>query len=45
MVDLAAYETDLRTAGLRPNAVHTYVIHASQFIRWLDGDFEPGSRL
>jgi hypothetical protein len=20
------------------------VIHARQFIRWLDGDFEPGSR-
>jgi transcriptional regulator with XRE-family HTH domain len=45
MVDLDAYETDLRAAGLRPNAVHTYVIHARQFIRWLDGDFEPGSRL
>ena len=45
MADLDAYETDLRGAGLRPQAVHTYLIHASQFIRWLDGDFEPGSRL
>lgn len=44
-LDLSAYEQELRGAGLRPNAVNTYVIHASQFIRWLDGDFEPGSRL
>jgi transcriptional regulator with XRE-family HTH domain len=44
MVDLGGYEADLRDAGLRPNAVHTYVIHARQFVRWLDGDFEPGGR-
>lgn len=45
MTDLKAYELDLRAASLQPNAVHTYLTHARQFIRWLDGRFRPGSRL
>lgn len=45
MVDVDAYERELRAGSLQPNAVHTYVIHSLQFIRWLDGDFVPGGRL
>lgn len=45
MADIDAYEVELRAGSLQPNAVHTYVIHSLQFIRWLDGDFVPGSRL
>lgn len=45
IADLKAYELELRSAGLQPQAVHTYVIHADQFVRWLDGRFEPGVNL
>jgi hypothetical protein len=45
VADHRAYEADLRAARLRPKAVHTYLIHSDQFIRWLHGEFEPGIRL
>lgn len=45
IADHRAYEADLRAAKLRPKAVHTYLIHSDQFIRWLHGEFEPGLRL
>jgi hypothetical protein len=52
----AATTDDLRTqakryghmvelAGREQPTVQTYVRHAMFFIRWLDGDFEPGARL
>lgn len=43
--DLKAYELELRSARLQPQAVHTYLIHSDQFVRWLDGRFEPGVNL
>lgn len=45
VADHRAYEADLRAARLRQKAVHTYLIHSDQFIRWLTGEFEPGIRL
>jgi hypothetical protein len=45
VADHRAYEAELRAARLRDKAVHTYLIHSDQFIRWLNDDFEPGSRL
>lgn len=41
MTDVAHYRPDLRQAGLAPRSEQTYVVHASQFVRWLDGRFEP----
>ncbi len=43
--ELEAYGAELRAAHLRPRAVQTYLDHSSQFVRWLDGQFVPGSHL
>ena len=45
VADHRAYEVELRQAKLQPQAVHTYLIHSDQFLRWLSGAFDPGSRL
>lgn len=42
--ELQEYENELVASGLQRRAVQTYVVHASQFVRWLDGRFVPGSR-
>lgn len=42
--DLLEYGDYLRTAGRQPTAVQTYVVHARQFVHWLDGRFVPGAR-
>jgi predicted nucleic acid-binding protein len=39
------YSGVLRRAGLEPVTIETYERHASFFVRWLRGDFRPGSRL
>jgi hypothetical protein len=41
---LARYEREVRAAGLAPDTVKTYLQHAKQFVRWLNGDFTPGRR-
>jgi predicted nucleic acid-binding protein len=41
----ASYAQALRAAGREPSTVDTYHRHAMFFIRWLQGDFEPGRRL
>jgi hypothetical protein len=33
----------LRTAGLEQPTIDTYQRHALLFVRWLEGDFDPGS--
>jgi hypothetical protein len=43
--DVAAYAQWLDGAGLSQAAIDTYVRHADFFVRWLDGEFEPGARL
>jgi predicted nucleic acid-binding protein len=42
--DVLAYEAQLVEAGLGDATVATYVRHARFFIRWLEGEFEPGAR-
>lgn len=42
--DLRAYDDYLRAAGRQPTAVQTYVVHARQFVHWLDARFIPGAR-
>lgn len=39
---LAAFERDLREAGLSENTVHTYVDRSERFLRYLTGDYRPG---
>jgi hypothetical protein len=43
--DLIAYQSELERARLQPMAVMTYMMHSRQFVRWLDGRFEPGVNL
>lgn len=43
--DALAYEAALVEAGLGRPTIATYVRHARSFIRWLDGEFAPGTRV
>jgi predicted nucleic acid-binding protein len=40
-----AYVRAVRAAGRAAATVETYERHALFFVRWLEGDFEPGARL
>ncbi|MBI2776009.1 MAG: hypothetical protein HYX57_01905 [Chloroflexi bacterium] len=39
------YAMQVQRAGREPSTVDTYFRHALFFVRWLDGQFEPGGRL
>jgi hypothetical protein len=39
------YARDVEAAGRETPTVDTYFRHAMFFVRWLEGDFEPGARL
>lgn len=39
------YATEIDAAGREQPTVDTYFRHAMFFIRWLEGDFQPGARL
>ena len=43
--DVVTYRADVRQAGKADRAVETYWVHASQFVRWLDGRFAPCATL
>ena len=38
------YEAEVKGAGLEPNTEGTYLVHARNFVRWVSGEFKPGSR-
>ena len=38
---LGAFEAELKEAGLAQNTIRTYVDRSRNFVRWLDGDYEP----
>ena len=42
---LEIYERQVDSTNLQESAKRTYILHAEHFVRWLRGDFEPGSRL
>jgi hypothetical protein len=41
---LRKYEAEVERAGLEDTTKRTYLLHARNFVRWLDGDFTPGAR-
>jgi hypothetical protein len=41
---LEAYEAEVRAARLAPKTVRTYLLHATNFVRWMRDDFAPGER-
>ena len=42
---LKRYRMAVDATNLKAGVKGTYIRGASQFVRWLDGDFEPGERL
>ena len=40
---LAVYIAEVEAAPLQPATMRTYCHHARQFVRWLNGEFEPGA--
>lgn len=41
---LDRYRDVVARSGLEEKTQATYIRHAETFVRWLKGDFEPGSR-
>ena len=39
------YEQEVEASNLSESSKFTYISHAHQFVRWLQGDFEPGGTL
>lgn len=39
--ELQRFEQELRSAGLTPNSVDTYVNRSAVFVRWLEGEYTP----
>lgn len=42
---LDRYEEEVNGSSLARNTKATYLLHANNFVRWLDDDFEPGGTL
>ena len=42
---LLEYEEQVEKTDLKRSAKDTYIVHAQQFVRWLDGEFTPGVRV
>ena len=42
---LREYESVVANAGLAKNAEKTYILHSTNFVRWLEGTFEPGGTI
>lgn len=39
---LKRYKREVEQSKLKPSTKRTYLLHASNFVRWLQGDFSPG---
>ena len=42
---LEKYRRVVESTGLQPSTKQTYLLHAENFVRWLDDEFEPGVNL
>lgn len=42
---LERYETEVEESKLSQKSQRTYLLHARQFVRWLEDDFKPGGTL
>ena len=41
-IALRDYKAEVKNSSLSPTTKDTYVLHATNFVRWLNGDFQPG---
>lgn len=39
------YRAEVETSNLAPASKDTYLRHAETFVRWIEGDFEPGAQV
>lgn len=39
---LKRYEREVEQSKLSPTTKRTYILHATNFVRWLKGEFTPG---
>lgn len=42
---LEHYEIEVEESNLSKKSQRTYLLHARQFVRWIEDDFEPGGTL
>lgn len=42
---LGSYEEEVEVTECTRSTKNTYLLHARQFVRWLNDDFEPGVTL
>ena len=42
---LEHYEEEVAATEMTVESKRTYLLHANQFVRWLNDDFEPGATL
>ena len=42
---LDQYETEVESTNCTEKTKRTYILHARNFVRWLDDNFEPGSTI
>ena len=42
---LEEYKNEVNGTNLAQSSKETYLDHADAFVRWLKGEFEPGSRV
>jgi len=42
---LEHYGTEVKASKLQPKSQRTYLLHARNFVRWIEGDFTPGGTL
>ena len=39
------YREEIEASNLAPASKATYLRHAETFVRWVEGDFQPGARV
>jgi hypothetical protein len=42
---LSAYRFEIESSDLSASSKETYLLHAEQFVRWMKGEFKPGSHV
>lgn len=42
---LTEYRIQVRSTAMKDSTKKTYLLHASNFVRWLANDFVPGGRV
>jgi len=41
---MSLYISEIEASNLKPLTANMYITHTQNFIRWIEGDFNPGER-